>query len=564
MPHGSYIDSVLAVTSPTRVCFSWSGRDYPATIVLDGEILTRLRELETDPLSYGSLLFDTVFCAGSRPHIGFQTALTLARAKQQRLRFRLKIATDHPVLHGLFWELLHDTSQQLPIGCSPDTVLSRYAEIPLEPGAPVMGRPRLLCMIAAPRDHQRYGLSAIDYETVKRDLETALEPTRHILDFELLDPPATLLRLRAQLHENEYHLLHILGHGVVHAGDRSCLVLEKSDGSADFLPEEQLQKTFLGDRDLRLVTLVACQGGTASSTDVFSGLAGRLVDHGLPAVIAFRHEVKHSTAKVFTEHFYRELTRTGGVDIAISEARQRLYLDQPDGFGWTSPVLYMRLSDGLLWSPCKTMVPIPPPVESASSRARAPLVTMGFGLVLTLVMLATLEIYRRGTTDDKQKIPEKAVLPPPTLSIEKPSEPPPRIDLGQLQKAPFIDAAFLYSKLPDASETDTTTWRSKIEGVLSHELGAVGLGLTHTNNARWLAIVELGPPAISPGEIAEKAAKICRITASFQIYRERQLVRGRSTFYEKAIKFDSTSACETAVQRVATRVGSAMVEACSS
>ncbi|MCP4660225.1 MAG: CHAT domain-containing protein, partial [bacterium] len=101
---------------------------------------------------------------------------------------------------------------------------------------------------------------------------------------------------------------------------------------------------------LRLVTLVACNGGALSSNDAFSGLAGRLVERGLPAVLGMSRPVRIDAAELFTDHVYRNLARDGQVDAAVNEARQQLFLKEPNQVGWSSPVLYMRLDDGRLWN----------------------------------------------------------------------------------------------------------------------------------------------------------------------------------------------------------------------
>ncbi|HKI04290.1 MAG TPA: CHAT domain-containing protein [Thermoanaerobaculia bacterium] len=147
-----------------------------------------------------------------------------------------------------------------------------------------------------------------------------------------------------------FHLLHFFGHGQ-NRGGASALVMEDDQGRAQFVGEELLAEVFLGVRELRLVTLIACHGGAPSSQDPFSGLAGRLVQRGLPAVVAMRRAVSVEDGHLFTNHLYGHLVQTGRADAAVNEARQQLYLANPRGIAWSSPVLYSRLTDGRLWLP---------------------------------------------------------------------------------------------------------------------------------------------------------------------------------------------------------------------
>ncbi len=64
-----------------------------------------------------------------------------------------------------------------------------------------------------------------------------------------------------------------------------------------------------------------------------------------------RRAVSVEDGHLFTNHLYRHLVQTGRADAAVNEARQQLYLANPKGIAWSSPVLYSRLTDGRLWLP---------------------------------------------------------------------------------------------------------------------------------------------------------------------------------------------------------------------
>src|SRR6185295_246037 len=352
MPDGTYLDSALHVSSLDSARFSWAGREYLGKVALDVDLKETLAALELEPEAYGCRLYDAVFPAGSELREGLREAVVAAEQERSRLRFLLHLAPDLPEwVHGLYWELLTDDGRHLALARSPDTAFSRYLGVRRAPGTPATRRPRLLCVIAAPSNIEKFNLAEIHRSEVVQRLQAPFGMLAESVDVAILEPPATLGRLRERLMaDGGFHLLHFFGHGQ-NRGGASALVMEDDQGRAQFVGEELLAEVFLGVRELRLVTLIACHGGAPSSRDPFSGLAGRLVQRGLPAVIAMRREVSVEDAHLFTNHLYGHLVQTGRADAAVNEARQQLYLANPRGIAWSSPVLYSRLTDGRLWLP---------------------------------------------------------------------------------------------------------------------------------------------------------------------------------------------------------------------
>lgn len=350
MPEGTYLDSALNVSSLDSARFSWAGRDYLGKLALNEDLADTLAALELEPEAYGRELYDAVFPPGSELREGLREAVVAAEQEKSRLRFLLHLAADLPEwAHGLFWELLTDDTRHLALARSPDTAFSRYLGVRRAPGAPATRRPRLLCVIAAPSNIEKFNLAEIRRDEVVQRLQAPLGMLAEAVDVVILEPPATLGRLRERLMaDGGFHLLHFFGHGQ-NRGGTSALVMEDDQGRAQFVGEELLAEVFLGIRELRLVTLIACHGGASSSHDPFSGLAGRLVQRGLPAVIAMRRAVSVADGHLFTNHLYSHLVQTGRADAAVNEARQQLYLANPRGIAWSSPILYSRLTDGRLW-----------------------------------------------------------------------------------------------------------------------------------------------------------------------------------------------------------------------
>jgi hypothetical protein len=348
----TYLDSELELSSLASARFSWSGGDYRGRPALGPDLAERLLALEDEHEAYGLELYDAVFPRSGELREGLREAIVAAEREKSRLRFRLHLSLDLPDwVHALYWELLADPERHLALARSPDTAFSRYLDARRVQGAPAPGRPRLLCVVSAPSDVVRYGMAEIRREEILRSLESSFGDLADAVEVAFLEPPVTLGRLRDRLMEKGgFQLLHFFGHGLSRNGV-SALVLETERGQVHPVDEKLLAEAFLGVRGLRLVTLVACHGGAPSSGDPFSGLAGRLVQRGVPSVIAMRRAVRIDSANRFTRHLYRHIAQTGRADAAVNEARQQLYLAEPRGIDWSSPVLYSRLSDGRLWLP---------------------------------------------------------------------------------------------------------------------------------------------------------------------------------------------------------------------
>lgn len=273
MAHPTYLDSELELASLEMARFSWVGGDYRARPSLGPDRAEQFRVLEAEHEheAYGYELYEAIFPKDSELREGLREAVLAAEREKSRLRFRLRLATDLPEwVHALYWELLADPDRQLALARSPDTAFSRYLDVRRVQGAPVRERPRLLCVVSAPRDVARFHMAEIRRAEALDSLESSLKALGDGVEVAFLEPPSTLARLRERLMENGgFQLLHFFGHGQSRNGV-SSLVLEDEHGRTHHVEEKLLAEVFLGIHELRLVTLVACHGGAPSSRDPFS------------------------------------------------------------------------------------------------------------------------------------------------------------------------------------------------------------------------------------------------------------------------------------------------------
>ncbi|MGB0383596.1 MAG: CHAT domain-containing protein [Ardenticatenaceae bacterium] len=302
-------------------------------------------------VDFGEQLFSALFEGEVRDCLA--RSLEAAKFKKGGLRIRLRL-NGVPELATLPWEYLRDPHAQNFLLLSDQTPIVRYlersgTEQPLELVRPL----RILMVIANPLD-----LSPLDAEKEWQKVQEALEGLQHrgLVEIHRL-ASGTLAELQKQLRKDEYHILHFIGHGVFDtdvssqkaAEGQGCgLAFVDQKGFADFVSASELATLLHNHRSLRLVLLNACDGGRAALNNPFAGTAQRLVQKGLPSVIAMQFAVSDKAAITLTEEFYQALADGYPVDGALTEARKAIFT-RVNQLEWATPVLFMRAPDGKLF-----------------------------------------------------------------------------------------------------------------------------------------------------------------------------------------------------------------------
>jgi hypothetical protein len=303
-----------------------------------------------DPVADGQRLFELLF---ADPVL--RDAWTEARGQAPQRRVRLWIDIGAAELHRLPWELLRDGDMLL--SANADTPFSRYLPIQARWGGAITDRPlRMLVAVSNPDDLERYSLARLD---VAEERTALTKMDSSLLDVVFLEPPITLERLEIALRQG-YHILHYVGHGVFNdRRGQAALYLQNDSGHTQVVSDDSLVQ-MLAHQGVhpRLVFLATCQSATRSSTDAFLGLGPKLIQAGVPAVVAMQDQVAIQTARSLSEVFYHQLAAHGVVDLAMNEARHTLLTaGRPDA---SAPVLFMRLQDGRILAPSRIH---PPPLE---------------------------------------------------------------------------------------------------------------------------------------------------------------------------------------------------------
>ncbi len=345
----------------------------------DQQLRQALLTADLDPEKYGLELFYALFSGPVRR--AYDTATGRAEADTEgRLRVRLWIDTAAAELHAIPWERLYHVhkGQTVPLSTSALTPFSRYIGLPIPEPQPITARPiRLLVAISNPkRLKDDLDLTPVDVAQEIENLCEALSDLRRGGQLEVTFMPGQSgipSGLRAQLERegyrvqdgttglnaildqiSEYHALHFVGHGFFRreredGRGSAALYLERGDGRWKAVTDQEVVVKLAATDPLPyLVFLSACESAKTDGEHPFVGLGPRLIQVGIPAVVAMQDKVPMETAQQLTRGFYRHLLRHGTIDESLNRARLLLF-DQ-ERTDWAIPVLFMRLEKGQLFA----------------------------------------------------------------------------------------------------------------------------------------------------------------------------------------------------------------------
>jgi len=334
----------------------------------------QLAAAEAVPRQYGSTLGEMLF----RPAI--MNALRQARGVAGRpVRIRLWLETgpkgERENQHGLRWEraFVPLNGRDWPLAITPDLPFSRYVPAEsIDPDPSSDSVFRLLVVFANP-ERLLDGMQPVEVEADltklldgfgpltqgrrfrlkvlpgRTGLSQALRDRLAASQIELVEGLSTMDAITDAVHD--CHGLHIVAHGVMNPQTkRGALALEGANARMAFAFDDDLYPWI--HPDLRCVVLQSCQSAAPTPADgpPFVGIGPRLVQLGVPAVVAMQDFVAMDDARVFAATFYRSLVRDGVVDAAVNDGRNAIFLKSAND-NFSIPVLFMRLKGGLLWRP---------------------------------------------------------------------------------------------------------------------------------------------------------------------------------------------------------------------
>jgi hypothetical protein len=266
------------------------------------------------------------------------------------LRIKLVFDLSHQnsdYLQTLPWEFLYRTEIQEFLALSRYISIIRFLEFP-RPLKPAVASSDLRVLLVAPQPLDQERLQV--YEECEK-IQKALVPLHNVEVLWL--ESKTIEGLRHALLAQEINVLHFAGSAIYDDETaEGSLIFENEAGTSDLVQGHDLALLLGNVPSLRLVFLNACDTAKTSGggrINPFRSIAAVMVACGVPAVVGMQFPISDLAALHFSEVFYQRLSAGDPIDAAIRDGRQAAYIRDPDGMEWGTPVLYTRISDGVLF-----------------------------------------------------------------------------------------------------------------------------------------------------------------------------------------------------------------------
>lgn len=291
----------------------------------------------------GERLYRAIFTGNIR--LCWDESLRLAYEQRAHLRLRLNVQAA-PEYADLPWEYLYDPQRQEFAGLTPHTPLVRHVDLK-QPVAPFRVEPplRMLVVVANPGGQPLYDEEDVWLRLVDTLDHLAVE--RKLVLERLI--PATVHELQRRLRNNQYHILHYIGHGVYDGlAQEHRLLFENEMGRTRPVNSQHLGALVHDHFALRLVTLQACPTAQPARQNPFIGVAQQLLRRGLPAAVAIHQPLPPAAHLPLADDFYRAVADLTPVDLALTEARRLRWITAQDPT-WGEAALFLRITDGGLF-----------------------------------------------------------------------------------------------------------------------------------------------------------------------------------------------------------------------
>lgn len=305
--------------------------------------------LGPDPGEVGKTLFESLF----RGEIRERFLVSLAMVGQREATdLRIRLLIDPKVADQISrwpWELLHRSETRDFLGRGSQTPIVRQVEVDRPRFAPTpLEELRVLAVLSDPRE-----VEPLNVAREKEQLESVLGSVAGIR-LRFLEK-ATIEKLRQRVREEPFDILHFVGHGDLEKSGRGTVIFEDEHGGPDPVPGTVLADT-LDSREtsVRLVFLNACETAclprAENGHDPYTGVAAALIMAGVPAVVANQFPISDRAALCFSNVFYQSLVNGDPLEMAVAEGRKAIFRSLRDSWEWATPVLFLGLPHGLLFS----------------------------------------------------------------------------------------------------------------------------------------------------------------------------------------------------------------------
>ncbi len=336
--------------------------DLPQPDLKEFDLLTTRygAQAETPDLlrSWGQRLFDALFRGPGSSLL--DQFLLQAEQTPGNLRLLFDFSTA-PQWQNLPWEAISTPLRQANPGVAQRTLLARLLQTDFtrntllpQPSAPL----RLLAAVLDPHDS---GFSGVQAWITSLKVLCALPEKDGQVELTVAHiQRAGPAELNQALYEVRPHVLYLVGRGAYdEQTGRGLLCFPDDKGATEWAPLDVLEDALHKNPPL-LVVLSASQAGRAGQTSVFSGLAQRLLNAGVAAVVASLYDASAEGGWFLLSEFTRHLLAHRPPEEAMSLVRQAMQSE--NYFEWASYAYFTSLRE----PPPPDRMPPPPPLREAT------------------------------------------------------------------------------------------------------------------------------------------------------------------------------------------------------
>ena len=318
-----------------------SPADGTPALLADTEVAideTVLLSLASDARAYGRALTEMVF--QSPLQSAWQRALGYHNAAAVPLHLRLSCDAATKNLQALRWETLADPRDPSRfLALSTGICLSRTLDATEPSPPPGPPSPALVALVAAPHDAARFNVAPINAAGYVDAIKAFCARRPHTLLVRDLgsSPPTRENLLRALRVCPGY--VYLVARSVSANGELH-LWLEDDTGLGHRLPGSEFVRQ-IADLPQRpeLIMLMVCRGAGLSHSDGWlNTLGARLVQAGVPAVLAMQGDLSLSAANQLGRALFHELDQQRPIEQAVAIAREAI----AETDEWWLPVLFTR------------------------------------------------------------------------------------------------------------------------------------------------------------------------------------------------------------------------------
>ena len=200
---------------------------------------------------------------------------------------------------------------------------------------------RIMLIVSQPTDQP-----SVEWIETKRMLDTQIAAYTPMVGAEkmkfLLSEASSAEAVRNDVRNFDPHIVHFIGHGQANG-----LVFTKHQAPTSKLISANMVCTVLASNSTRLIILSACDTAKVGTNILpLMSVAERVVQAGVPAVVANQMPISLRSIHTFCGALYGELLREGNIDWAVNVGRIAMGVAFDDqaiaAVEWGVPVLYRR------------------------------------------------------------------------------------------------------------------------------------------------------------------------------------------------------------------------------